>query len=78
VPNELAQQFIDAAPTPFVAACEFMSSLMAGDPATFKVGYSADNAYLATRECFDDALDNDQWRAIAELHHVSHRTREMA
>lgn len=78
MPSPLAQQFIDNAPTPFVAACQFMSALMAGDAETFKVGYTADNAYLATRESFGNTLDDEQWRAVAELHHVSHRTREMA
>lgn len=35
---------------PFVA---FAQGLMAGDAATFKAGYTADNAFLATLDAFE-------------------------
>lgn len=42
----------------------FARALMAGDPASFKVGYTADNAYLVCLDAFD--MSSDAQNLLAE------------
>lgn len=39
------------------APAAFAQGLMAGDAATYKAGYTADNAYLATLDAFELSFD---------------------
>lgn len=46
-----------------LAAYAFCRDLMQGDPATFKVGYTRENAILATIEAFNlDAIEQSYLR----------------
>lgn len=54
----LAQEYIDRYDGRVDKAAEaFAHDLMRGDPETFKAGYDAPNAFLATVEVFDLTAD---------------------
>ena len=48
----IAQKYIDHL-GPEEAVRRFVTDLMAGDPDTFKAGYTRENAIIATAETFD-------------------------
>lgn len=48
----IRETYIDLCGDRFNAACEFARDLMRGDPATFKAGYTAENAGRAAVEMF--------------------------
>lgn len=49
----IAKRYLDEYGDQTVAAQAFAAGLMAGDPATFKAGYTRDNAVIATADAFD-------------------------
>lgn len=61
---KIAERFI-AEHGPRHAPEAFARALMAGDPASFKVGYTADNAYLVTLDAFDMSADAQNILAAA-------------
>lgn len=67
----LKERFLSEYPTALGAVQAFMAGLMAGDPASFQQGYSVDNAFLAARDTFGDALDAGKWAYVANVHGVS-------
>jgi hypothetical protein len=58
----LAQEFIDEYGERNAPAA-FARGLMAGDAASFKAGYTANNAFLATADAFE--LSDDEKTALA-------------
>jgi hypothetical protein len=42
-----------------IAAIAFAKDLMRGDPATFKAGYTKENAVIAAQEIFPNAIEVD-------------------
>lgn len=42
-----------------IAAIAFVKDLMRGDPATFKAGYTKENAVIAAQEIFPNAIEVD-------------------
>jgi len=63
----LREQYLIGSTGPLHAATKLMDDLMAGDPETFKQGYSADNALIAAHEVFGDLLSEPQWTIVANL-----------
>lgn len=53
MPLPIAQQYLREHGSLDQALNAFAEDLMRGDPATFKAGYSRENAVIATAEAFD-------------------------
>lgn len=60
--NDVAQRYCEMYGSAREAIPFFAANLMAGDPGTFKNGYSRENAIIATAEAFDISRD-----AVEEL-----------
>lgn len=53
----IAREYLMRHDQPLAAAVEFARDLMKGDPATFKAGYSLENAAIAASEIFELSRD---------------------
>ncbi len=59
----IAEEYLSCHDTAIDAAVQLARDLMAGDPATFKAGYSLENAVIAACEAFGGSVSRDDLRA---------------